>query len=125
MKHKRSSAVLVAACTMLGATGAAASCGSAFCTLNTNWDVQGQVTEPGLRADLRYEYIRQDRPMSGSKKVSVGEIPRDHDELLTTNRNWLPSLDYGGRDWGVNLLFPFTERHHEHLHNDPGGGQEL
>jgi len=104
---------------------AGASCGSAFCTLNTNWDIQGQVTEPGLRADLRYEYVRQDQPMSGSRKVSVGEIPRDHDELLTTNRNWLPSLDYGGRDWGVNLLLPFVERHHEHLHNDPGGGQEL
>jgi hypothetical protein len=111
---------------VIGPGRAFASCGSAFCTLNTNWDVQGpEAAEPGLRADLRYEYIRQDQPMSGSRKVSVGEIPRDHDELLTTNRNWLPSLDYGGRDWGVNLLFPFVDRHHEHLHNDPGGAQEL
>ena len=74
---------------------AAASCGAAFCTLNTNWDIQGQAVEPGLRADLRYEYIRQDQPMSGSKKVAVGQIPQHHDEVSTTNRNWLPSLDYG------------------------------
>ena len=99
---------------------AAASCGAAFCSLNTNWDVQGQVLEPGLRADLRYEYVRQDQPMSGSKKVSVGQVPQHHDEVNTTNRNWLPSLDYGGRDWGVNLLFPYVERQHEHIHNHRG-----
>jgi hypothetical protein len=118
-------AVLATAFAALPGGQARASCGSAFCTLNTNWDVQGAPTEPGLRADLRYEYIRQDQPMSGSRKVSVGEIPRDHDELLTTNRNWLPSIDYGGRDWGVNLLFPYVERQHQHLHNNADGTQEL
>ena len=103
---------------------AAASCGSAFCSINTNWDVQGAMAEPGLRADLRYEYIRQDQPMSGSRKVAVGEIPRHHDEVSTTNRNWLPSIDYGGRDWGVNLLVPFMHREHEHIHNHNGAQLE-
>ena len=39
-----------------------ASCGSAFCLVNTNWGAQGVWTEPGWRADLRYEYINQDQP---------------------------------------------------------------
>jgi hypothetical protein len=52
--------------------------------------------------------------------VAVGEIPQHHDEVSTVNRNWLPSLDYGGRDWGVNLLFPYVERQHQHIHNHMG-----
>ena len=117
MDRRILAAVLATAFAALSSGRAQASCGAAFCSLNTNWDVQGAVTEPGLRADLRYEYIRQDQPMSGSRKVAVGEIPQRHDEVLTANRNWLPSLDYGGQDWGVNLLFPLVDRQHEHLEN--------
>ena len=120
MKQAMHPAGVVAAFAALLSGQAQASCGAAFCTLNTNWDVQGAVTEPGLRADLRYEYIRQDQPMAGSRKVSAGEIPQHHDEVLTVNRNWLPSLDYGGRDWGVNLLLPYVDRQHEHIHNHMG-----
>jgi len=46
--------LLLYAALALPALPASASCGAAFCSLNTNWDVQGAVTEPGLRADLRY-----------------------------------------------------------------------
>jgi hypothetical protein len=46
-----------ALCTPLSA---AASCGSAFCTVDTNWNVQGIWTEPAPRFDLRYESITQD-----------------------------------------------------------------
>jgi hypothetical protein len=113
-------AAVAALCIAIGTDRAVASCGSAFCSINTNWDVQGAPSEPGLRADLRYEYIRQDQPMSGSRKVGVGELPRHHDEVLTKNENWLPSLDYGGRDWGVNVLLPFVRREHDHIHNHMG-----
>jgi len=44
------------------ALDAGASCGTAFCMVNTNWNVQGVWTEPGLRLDLRFEYIDQDQP---------------------------------------------------------------
>ena len=90
---------------------ASASCGSAFCTTNTNWDVHGAWTEPGARLDLRYEYINQNQPMAGSRKISVGEIPRHHDEVYTKNRNWLGALDYTfNQDWGVNALVPVVDR---------------
>lgn len=35
------------------ATLAVASCGSAFCSVNTNWDLHSAVSEPGARVDLR------------------------------------------------------------------------
>jgi hypothetical protein len=99
-----------------------ASCGSAFCSINTSWDAHGAWQEPGARLDLRFEAIRQDQPRSGRKDVAVGEIPRHHDEVLTVNRNLLAALDYTlDQDWGVNVLLPLVHRDHEHIHNHGGG----
>ena len=77
---------------LLAPTWAAASCGSAFCSVNTTWDVHGAWTEPGTRLDFRYEYINQDQPMAGSRKVGVGEVPAHHDEVYTYNRNYLTTI---------------------------------
>jgi len=114
-------AALAMLCGAPVALDAQASCGAAFCSINTSWDVQGAWLEPGARFDLRYEYIKQDQPRSGSKKVAVGEIPHHHDEVVTRNQNWLPSLDYTlDRDWGLNALLPVVHRGHEHIHNHRG-----
>lgn len=103
---------------------AAASCGSAFCMVNTNWGVQGVWNEPGIRADLRFEYIDQDQPRSGTNDVAVGAIARHHDELRTVNRNLFATFDYGISDaWGISLIVPWVDRKHEHIHNH--GGQQL
>ena len=100
---------------------AGASCGSAFCMVNTNWNLQGVAAEPGLRLDLRYEYINQDQPMAGSDKVAVGQIPRDHDEVKTINRNYLATADYTINDqWGVAATVPWVDRYHVHLDNETG-----
>jgi hypothetical protein len=104
---------------------AAASCGSAFCTINTSWDAHGAWLEPGARVDLRYEYVRQDQPRSGTRNVSVGEIPREHDEVLTVNRNLVGTLDYTfDQDWGINVLTPIVDRQHDHIHNDAATGAQ-
>ena len=101
---------------------AAASCGSAFCTINTSWDAHGAWLESGWSLDLRYEWIRQDQPRHGTSDVGVGEIPRHHDEVRTVNRNLLGSVDYTfNQDWGVNVLFPMVDRQHDHVHNHMGG----
>ena len=98
-----------------------ASCGSAFCMINTNWGVQGQWTEPGLRADLRFEYIDQDQPMNGKDKVAVGQIPMHHDEVRTINRNWVATFDYAfGPSWGISAIVPVVDRDHTHIHNHQG-----
>ena len=119
---KRSLTILLGA-VALGFAGqqAQASCGSAFCMVNTNWDVQGVWTEPGVRFDLRFEYIDQDQPMSGSSKVGVGQIPAHHDEVRTINRNWLATFDYTFNDkWGVAATLPVVDRDHTHIHNHQG-----
>jgi hypothetical protein len=102
-------------------TQASASCGSAFCTVNTSWDVHGAWLEPGARLDLRFESIKQDQPRAGRKDVAVGEIPRHHDEVLTENRNLVGTFDYTfDQDWGLNAQLPLVHRHHEHIHNHMG-----
>ena len=100
---------------------AAASCGSAFCMVNTNWNVESAWIEPGARVDLRFEYIDQDQPRAGSRKVGVGEIPQHHDEIRTINRNWLGTFDYTFNDkWGMSATLPIVSRDHSHIHHHMG-----
>src|SRR5262245_18164177 len=99
--------LLSAAALAAGYGEARASCGAAFCMVNTSWNVQGVWTEPGMRFDLRFEYIDQDQPRAGSDKVAVGQIPQHHDEIRTINRNWLATFDYTfNKDWGVSATLP-------------------
>jgi hypothetical protein len=103
------------------AFSASASCGSAFCLVNTDWSAQGAWTEPGARFDLRFETIDLDQPRSGRDRVSVGEIPRHHDEVETKNRNWVAGLDWGlAPQWSVALSLPYVDRDHFHIHNHRG-----
>jgi len=119
MNPLKSIVVLFAAAAWLPAANA--SCGSAFCLVNTNWGAQGVWTEPGWRADLRYEYINQDQPRSGTQNVAVGEIAQHHDEVQTVNRNLFATLDYGfSPKWGAAVIIPWIDRSHDHLHNHHG-----
>jgi hypothetical protein len=112
---------LMFALTLFPAGAAFASCGSAFCMVDTTWSAQGAWTEPGVRFDLRYEYIDQDQPRAGRRKVGVGEIRQHHDEVRTVSRNWLATVDYAvSEKWGVSATLPILDRHHEHIHNHRG-----
>lgn len=114
--------VFASSALLLGVTSAQASCGAAFCPINTQWNTQGVWTEPGWRADLRYEYISQVQPRSGSDAISVGQIPHHHDEVKTINRNMLATLDYGSANgWGVSASLPLVSRYHTHIHHHGGG----
>jgi hypothetical protein len=118
MKLHRAAALLLAS---LYSAVASASCGSAFCTINTSWDVQGAWREPGARFDLRYEAVNQNRPRTGTRDLSFGEIPRHHDEQFTRNRNWIGTFDYTfSPDWGVSVTAPVVDRQHGHIHNHRG-----
>ena len=100
---------------------ALASCGSAFCMVNTNWNLQGLAPEPGLRIDTRFEYINQHQPLSGSNRVGFGEIRRHHDELRTINRNYITTFDYTfDQDWSLSATVPVLHPTHEHVHNHHG-----
>lgn len=107
--------------TAIGLQNAQASCGASFCTVNTNWNMQGVAVEPGWRFDLRGEYVDQDSPRAGDDKVALGQIRRHHDEVETKNRNVMATLDYAYDDrWGVSVTAPVVEREHLHIHNHRG-----
>lgn len=115
--HPRVSILGAAVCA--AALDASASCGSAFCLVNTDWSAQGAWTDGGARFDLRYETIDLDRPRAGRDRVAVGEIARDHDEVETRNRNVVAAVDWNLSPlWGVSLTLPYVDRRHLHLHHD-------
>lgn len=112
---------LLSMLSMSWSMGALASCGAAFCAVNTNWNLQGLAAEKGWRLDLRYEYIDQGQPMAGGDRVGVGQVSRHHDEVKTVNRNYVGTLDYTFNDqWGVAATVPVSDRVHTHLHNHHG-----
>ena len=99
-----------------------ANCGAEFCSLNTDWDIQGVVNKPGIRLDVRAEYINLDQLRHGSRKTKpTGEVD-EHDELRTINRNYLATLDWNiNPTWGVTFKLPLVDRAHKHLHNEDDG----
>ena len=109
------SRALFSASLVLFAAPVAASCSATFCTLNNQWRALGTWAEPGLQADLRYEFIDQDRPFAGSKRVAVGQVPRHEDEVRTINRNTILDLDYHfANGWGLGVQLPWVSRDHNH-----------
>jgi hypothetical protein len=75
----------------------------------------GLAARPALRADPA-------GPAAvGTDRLSLGQIPRHHDEVFTRNNNWLATLDYTfNADWGVSLALPYVDRSHLHIHNHRG-----
>lgn len=110
---------------LLAAGVAQANCGSALCLLNTDWSTQGVWTEPGLRMDLRYEAVRQDRLRAGTKKVGPEAVDDELVPLKTRDGNWFVSLDQAfDPRWGVAVSLPLVRREHTQLVRDGIAGDE-
>jgi hypothetical protein len=117
----RAQIVLATLAALMAVPSARAGCGSAFCTVNTDWASQGEWTEAGGKIDIRYEFIDQDQPRHGAESVGVGQVPEDHDEVRTINRNWIAQFDYNfGANWGISATLPFIVRDHQHIENAAG-----
>lgn len=98
--------------------GVFASCGSAFCTLNTGAEAVGVWDRPGTRVGLRYEYIDQNQLRSGTDTTEPAGEPGHHDERFTRSNNWLLSVDHSfDAHWGVSVIVPYVDRQHEHVDN--------
>jgi hypothetical protein len=106
------------------ATDAVASCGSAFCSVNTDWQALGLGVRRGWRLKVQFEYLDQDQLRQGRNAVAGAETEAEHQELRTINRNWLATADYGiDAHWGVSVTLPYLNRDHSHIH-DPTGEAE-
>jgi len=93
-----------------------ASCGQAFCVINTNWAMQGIPSDPGSsRLDLRFESINQTKLRQGNKSISASEVDEETLENRTSNRNLIATYDYTfSNDWGFTFAAPLQKRVHEH-----------
>jgi hypothetical protein len=103
------------------ASCAQASCGSAFCSINSDWTSDTLGLGDGSVLDVRYEHIRQDQPRTGSRRIGVGAIRHHHDEVRTTNQNLLVNYTRSfASGWGYSLVVPLVDRDHLHIHNHMG-----
>ncbi len=114
---------------LLAGGAAQASCGSAFCVLNTNWSTQGIAADPGTaRLDLRYEFVDQKHLQSGARRISTDDpavAAEDTTELRTINRNLLTTLDYTfSKNWAVSVSVPVVGRSHSHIDNATGENEK-
>lgn len=115
------SATAIALAAFMVHPAALASCGAAFCSVNSDWTAAAVGLGDGSSLDVRYEYVRQDQPMSGTHRVGVGQIKGHHDEVRSTNQNLL--LNYSrnfASGWGYSLVLPVVDRDHSHIHNHRG-----
>lgn len=116
--------ISLTACLVIGlfSLEASASCGASFCPINTDWNSQDAWAGSGGRFDLRYEHINQNQLRFGSSKTVAEQSPDEPDEIATSNRNWIATLDYNlNPSWGVSFSLPFVKRDHTHTVNDPAG----
>ena len=97
---------------------AAASCGSAFCTINTDWDTQTPWQNNATRLDWRMEFIPQNQARTGTKKSS----PAGHyQEVETSNFNgWMGLSHAFTPDLNVSIQIPLVSRDHLHIHHHRG-----
>jgi hypothetical protein len=118
---KTSLTALAVALAALAPSIAAASCGASFCAVNSNWTSESAMAEAKNAFDVRYEYMNQDQPMSGSRKLYVGEIVGHHDEVSTENRNLVLAFSHNfGKRFGVTISGGVGARDHDHIHHHHG-----
>lgn len=92
-----------------------ASCGQAFCPIETSTTTERHPHGGELQVNFTYEFIDLDDPYVGTSSARVGEIPRAHDEISTRNHTYKLSLDYGLTPrLSIGALFPFLDRLHRH-----------
>lgn len=123
--HKKTNILMLSVALASCSEMANASCGAAFCTLNSDWGIQGAWEHGGTRLDLRYEWVRQDQLRAGTAKAPAAGIADTHDEVKTLNRNTVVTLDHSlDSNWGISLRLPVVARKHEHYYNDPIEGAQ-
>jgi hypothetical protein len=89
--------------------------------VNSNWTSDSALAEAGSSFDLRYEYIKQDQPRTGTNDIGVGEIHHHHDEVSTLNRNLVATYSRTfASGWGMSVIAPIVDRAHTHIHNHHG-----
>ena len=123
MSKLSATATNLAALMLLSLPISGRACSSCGCTLSSDWENQGLSSTPGLRVDLRYDYINQDQLRHGSGTASSADVASaltngtvGETEVKTRNHYYTLGLDYSpDRDWGINVQIPYIDRDHATL----------
>jgi hypothetical protein len=106
-----------------------ASCGSAFCSVNTDWNEHG-FNKQGWSTDFRYSYSRADILRSGSNQIVADPTAAPYntgieaENLRTINQSVMASLDYTyDNHWGGVVQIPYVMRDHTHSIGNPDPAQ--
>ena len=123
-QHAANFCRIAAAITFSTASTSILACASCGCTLSSDWDSQGYTTQPGWRADIRYDYLNQNQLRHDTGKISaVGASQMltstgdaQEVEKYTRNNYLTVGLDYTfNTDWGVGVQLPYINRSHSTL----------
>jgi hypothetical protein len=117
---------LVALAIATFASTAHASCGSAYCSIDTHWDTQGLASDEGLRVNLRYSYAKADKLRAGSSKIAP-EAPSGSDAEIENRRTLNQLLDIDAEytinaRWNIALGVPVVMRDHTHTFDSSVSG---
>lgn len=103
----------------------AMACASCGCSLSSDWEnMQSPVSyTPGIKLDLRYDYLDQNQLRSGHGTISptdAGKVVNNGNpaevEKYTVNNYLTMGIDYSNsREWGVNVQVPWINRNHSTL----------
>jgi TonB dependent receptor len=114
-------ALSLAATIGLLTSGDARACASCGCSLNTDWQGLEYSYKPGLKIDMRYDYLNQDQLRSGTGTISAANASQQSGglqevEKYTENHYITLGIDYStNQDWGINLQVPYIIRMHSTL----------
>ena len=113
-------------------------CASCGCTLSSDWENMQFSYTPGIKLDLRWDFIDQNQLRTGTGRISstaASQVIENGSpaevEKYTRNNYYTLGIDYStSPDWGVNVQVPFIDRSHRTLGMasdgttpGPGGGQ--
>ena len=89
-------------------------CASCGCGLASDWESQGYSIEPGLKLDINFMYLDQSQYRSGTRHISLLDIPDGQEMEKTTHTSTTTlNLDYiFDSDWGVSVQVPWIARDH-------------
>jgi hypothetical protein len=113
--------LIIPAIAMAGVSTSVLACASCGCTLSSDWESQGFTAHPGLKVDVRYDYLNQNQLRHDTGTISPANASRivtstgDPQEVETyTRNNYLTlGMDYTfSANAGVTIQLPYIDRSH-------------
>jgi len=125
MSHIRTTLTVFSLAAAIGifSSAEAMACASCGCSLSADWQSLEYSYKPGLKLEMRYDFLDQNQLRSGTGTISPAAAsqrvtPNGNQEVekFTRNHYLTLGLDYSpNQDWGISLQAPYIIRDHSTL----------